>query len=635
MPNAKWEISDNHLVLTCPDGAQVVPSAKDVYEALGTSPVSVQGVTCQNPSKELAGVIRFSQLGSPLQIELSATDEGKIIFQLFTQRRGEIVPVYLQNGIVIDQCVTGNVWFYLNSNVAEIQEAIDDCQIKQNGEISLRQYVKLVEQDMLRKLYAINNRVDIEKLQNPNKPSAEIPSTLLAKLYPYQETGYKWIRYMLEDSKGCLLGDEMGLGKTMQVITEILALKAENKVPVLVVTPISLLVNWQRECAKFAPSLKTYIHHGTNRISFYKDLLNYDVIIAPYTAVVSDIYMLNMVEWQLVVLDEAQNIKSPYSARTKACKALNRDRSLAVTGTPFENHVTDIWSLLDFTQPKLLGSLQSYTENFTDDVQGGMLIEPILSPLMIRRLVADVAKDLPDKVVSTQPLEMSEYEAQHYTEYVEQLQQEYDADSINIGAIQQLRVFCTHPFASVENEKNQDPAQFSVKYQRLCEIVDEIVAAKEKVIVFCSFKKMFTIFCEDIPNRFNIPIWTINGETPIDDRQNIVDTFNDFNSPAMLVLNPKAAGAGLNITGANHVIHYTLEWNPALEDQASARAYRRGQQKTVFVYRLYYVDTVEQVVNERIERKRDISEVAIVGNDGVSQDRADIIRAIQLIPSHK
>ena len=632
MKKTKWEILNNHLVLSCSDGTKITPSAKEVYEALNSSQATIQGVVCQNPSEELAGVVRFSQLGSPLYIELYTTDEGKIIFQLVAQRRGVSVPVFLTNGTIVDQCVSGNVWFYLNSNVEEIQEAIDDCHILQNGEISLRQYIKLVEQDVLRKLHAIDNKVDIGKLQNQDKSSSDVPASLRAKLYPYQETGYKWIRYMLEDSKGCLLGDEMGLGKTMQVIAEILALKDENKVPALVVAPVSLLANWQRECAKFAPSLKTYIHHGASRISFYKELLNFDVVIAPYTAIVSDIFMLNMVEWQLVALDEAQNIKSPYSARTKACKSLNRSRSLAITGTPFENHVTDIWSLLDFVQPKLLGSLQSYTENFSDDIIGGQMIEPILSPLMIRRLVVDVAKDLPEKVVSTQPLEMSDYESQYYVEFVQQLQQEYDVDTINMGAIQQLRVFCTHPFASVENNTNQDPAQFSVKYQRLCEILEEIVAAKEKVIVFCSFKRMFAIFSKDITNRFNIPVLEINGDTPIDNRQNIVDTFNEYNGPTMLVLNPKAAGAGLNITGANHVIHYTLEWNPALEDQASARAYRRGQQKTVFIYRLYYLNTVEQVVNERIERKRDISEVAIVGNDGISQDRADILRAIQLIP---
>lgn len=633
--DAKWKIVDHHLALESTDKFIIHPSASEIYDVLGAPQGSVRDIVCDNPSIELAGSLRFSQIGAPLQIQLSTTNEGAIIFQLFAQRRGDIVPVELIDGIIIDQCVSNDVWFYLNGNVEEIREVVQECGIKQNGEISIRQYVKLVEHDVLYKLHAISNSVDVEKLRNLKKPDDTIPPTLNAQLYPYQETGYKWIRYMLEDSNGCLLGDEMGLGKTMQVITEILALKAENKVPVLVVAPISLLVNWQRECAKFAPSLKTYIHHGANRISYYQEFLKYDVVIAPYTAVVSDIYMLNMVEWQLVVLDEAQNIKSPYSARTKACKALKRCRSLAVTGTPFENHVTDIWSLLDYTQPGLLGSLQNYKDNFTDDVQGGQLIEPILSPLMIRRLVADVAKDLPEKVVSTQPLEMSDYEAQKYTEYVEQLQQEYDADTINIGAIQQLRVFCTHPFASTEIDLYQDPAQFSVKYQRLCEIVGEIIAAKEKVIVFCSFKKMFTIFGDDIPQRFNIPIWSINGDTPIDDRQKIVDVFNEFDGPAMLVLNPKAAGAGLNITGANHVIHYNLEWNPALEDQASARAYRRGQQKTVFVYRLYYIDTVEQVVNERIERKRDISDVAIVGNDGISQDRADIIRAMQLIPNSK
>lgn len=146
---------------------------------------------------------------------------------------------------------------------------------------------------------------------------------------------------------------------------------------------------------------------------------------------------------------------------------------------------------------------------------------------------------------------------------------------------------------------------------------------------------MFEIFEEDIPVRFGIKIWSINGETPIEDRQCIVDKFNHLDEPAMLVLNPRAAGTGLNITGANHVIHYNLEWNPSLEDQSSARAYRRGQEKTVFVYRLYYTDTVEEVVNERIERKRDIASYAIIGNDGKSQDKADILRALELIPSIK
>ena len=313
MKKTKWKILNNHLVLSCLDGTIITPSAKDVYEALNSSQATIQGVVCQNPSEELAGVVRFSQLGSPLYIELYTTDEGKIIFQLLAQRRGVSVPVFLINGAIIDQCVSENVWFYLNSNVEEIQEAINDCHILQNGEISLRQYIKLVEQDVLRKLHVIDNKVDIGKLQNPNKSSSDIPASLRAKLYPYQEIGYKWIRYMLEDSKGCLLGDEMGLGKTMQVIAEILALKNDNKVPALVVAPVSLLANWQRECAKFAPSLKTYIHHGANRISFYKELLNFDVVIAPYTAIVSDIFMLNMVEGSFPVCDNMKMLNTNHS----------------------------------------------------------------------------------------------------------------------------------------------------------------------------------------------------------------------------------------------------------------------------------------------------------------------------------
>ena len=199
--------------------------------------------------------------------------------------------------------------------------------------------------------------------------------------------------------------------------------------------------------------------------------------------------------------------------------------------------------------------------------------------------------------------------------------------------LQQLRIFCTHPYAIEGILNNGDPKEISVKYQRFCEIVDEILSREEKIIVFTSYKKMFDIFKSDIPNRFGIQLWTINGETPVEKRQEIVDRFNKLCGSGMLILNPRAAGTGLNITGANHVIHYNLEWNPALEDQASARAYRRGQKKTVFIYRLYYADTVEQVVNERIERKRNIATSAVIGNDGQCQDREDILRALKLFPN--
>ena len=166
----------------------------------------------------------------------------------------------------------------------------------------------------------------------------------------------------------------------------------------------------------------------------------------------------------------------------------------------------------------------------------------------------------------------------------------------------------------------------------MCEILEEISSRHEKTILFTSYQKMFDILMEDIPQRFGIPVWKINGSTPIDERQTIVDTFNNYQGSALLALNPRAAGTGLNITAANHVIHYNLEWNPALEDQASARAYRRGQEKTVFVYRLYYENTVEQIVNERIERKRKMATSAIVGTDGKMENREDVLAAIAMSP---
>ena len=440
---------------------------------------------------------------------------------------------------------------------------------------------------------------------------------------------------MLSESGGCILGDEMGLGKTMQVISVILSHQSQSVMPTLVVAPISLLANWEREISKFAPSLRVKIHHGASRISNYRDFLSFDVVVSSYTTIVSDIHMMNMIEWDLVVLDEAQNIKNPYSQRTKACKALHRKTSIAVSGTPFENHVSDIWSLTDFALPRLLGTLQDYNDAISDDVEGGERIEPILTPLMIRRLVKDVAQDLPEKIVSSQPIQMSEQECTQYKAYLDSIMEDFDENSVNLGMLQKLRIYCTHPFATMEDVMFGDPSEVSIKYQRLCEIVGEIVDSKEKVIVFTSYKKMFDVFKKDIPARYGIKLWCINGETPVEERQSIVDRFNQLTGSAMLVLNPRAAGTGLNITGANHVIHYNLEWNPSLEDQASARAYRRGQTKTVFIYRLYYKDTVEEIVNDRIERKRDIASLAIVGNDGKSQDRKDIIAALKLIPSIK
>ncbi len=631
MMKTRWLIKDNHLALEVDDHV-IHPSAKDIYSALSGD--GIKNIPCLNPKEECPD-LRFSKFGTGITVDLVNGDDGAIRLDIFALRNGTKVPVDIVDGHIIDHCVSDGVWFYLSGNVVDIQDTLVSCGVTSSGQISMRQYLKLVEHDLRSDYRQLNNRVSISALDAPINENEDVPDTLKATLFPYQKTGYLWLKYMLEETQGCILGDEMGLGKTMQVITELLHLKEEGSLPAIVVAPISLLINWKRECAKFAPSLNTFIHHGANRTGNYRDLLGYDVVVTSYTTVVSDLHMLNMINWSMVVLDEAQSIKNPDSARSRACKSIRRTRSLAVSGTPFENHVTDIWSIVDFIQPGLLGTLGRYNEIITDDVAGGERIEPILSPLMIRRLVNDVAKDLPEKVVSAIPLQMSDEEGEQYSKYRDELLSEYNAENITLGMLQMLRIYCTHPYAALKTPYVGNPADVSIKYQRFCEIIEEIVSRNEKVIVFTSYKMMFDIFKNDIPSRFGIPLWSINGETPVEERQAIVDTFNANDGAAMLALNPRAAGTGLNITGANHVIHYNLEWNPSLEDQSTARAYRRGQQKTVFVYRLYYEGTIEEVVNDRIERKRDIAATAIIGTDGTNQDREDIIKALNMVPSFK
>lgn len=632
--DAVWRIVNNHLALEC--GKQILhPNAEEVYAFLNKQDLNcAQGVSCNSPAEDLRA-LRFSRIGCPVLMLLENSGTNSVSMKIVSSRRNTQVSVDIVDGTIIDHCVNENVWYYLSDGITELQELLDKTGIKNSGVITIKHYLKIVEYSTLTHTHFIHNNVDSSIFKRPVDETENVPSTLKATLFPYQKTGYLWLKYMLQESQGCVLGDEMGLGKTMQVIAVMLYLKQLRKTPILVVAPISLLANWKRECQKFAPSLFVGVHHGPTRTGNFRELLQYDVVITSYTTVVSDIHLLNMINWELVALDEAQNIKNPYSARTKSCKNLSRIRSLAVSGTPFENHVTDIWSLVDFAIPNILGSLDKYKEEISDDVIGGEKIEPILSPLMIRRLVNEVAKDLPEKVVTTQPIQMSDEECNQYTQYLNQIKDSADSENINLGMLQKLRIYCTHPLAIEESDIWFDPCESSIKYQRFCEILTEIVERNEKVIVFTSYKKMFDIFKKDISSRFGIKVWSINGETPIEERQNIVDTFNKSEASAALILNPRAAGTGLNITGANHVIHYNLEWNPSLEDQSSARSYRRGQQKTVFIYRLYYEGTVEEIINERIERKRSIASSAIIGNTGTNQDRDDIIKVLELLPTIK
>lgn len=625
----KWVISGTHLEIEYA-GNRFRPDARFIYAMLKSQDEYIQfsGISVPNLMSAITN-FSYSRFGSQIKCRFYS-DNGAILCKIFVERNGIEIEVDFIDGVIIDHCFYNNEWFFVSGDIKELQTSLTSAGITTAGQVRISEYLKVIKDNIFAEFTYIENRVDIESIKNAAVSQA-VPANLNATLFKYQEHGYKWMSYMLSESQGCLLGDEMGLGKTLQVIAVILDMVECGKGPVLVVAPVSLLANWVSESEKFAPSLRTLVHHGPNRTGSSKVFFEYDVVITAYSTACSDISLLNMLTWELVVLDEAQNIKNPDSKRGKFIKKISRNAGIAISGTPFENHITDVWSLMDFVFPGIFGTIEQFSSRIPDSIDGGQMIEPVVSPLMLRRLVKDVAKDLPEKIIIPQPLAMSEQEIRVYNELRQVASDTLSNDGISIMTIQRLRMFCTHPDVA-SGTSISDPYLTSIKYQRLTELVEEIITQGEKVLIFTSFTKMIDILVADLAARFLVKTMSIYGETPIVDRQHIVNQFNDYPRPAILVLNPRAAGVGLNITGANHVIHYNLEWNPAVEDQASARAFRRGQKKTVFVYRLFYEKTVEEIINERLSRKRDIASTAIIGTDGTAQDRQDIINALNLIP---
>ncbi|MEY8524877.1 DEAD/DEAH box helicase [Lachnospiraceae bacterium 38-10] len=577
--------------------------------------------------------IRFARIGGKIVLRTDFDEISKnIVLKVFALKGTGSTNIEYKEGNLPDSIVMENVWYNLLSNHADVAELLKKAGIREDGKIALGQYIRLRK---LLKSYSGVELKDYARTVLSNHPvkgeSEKMPDGLNAVLYPYQQTGYHWMKFITDEKIGCILGDEMGLGKTLQIIALITDRRDMAKTPALVVAPVSLLENWRREFKKFTPDLNVFVHHGVKRTGLYSDLLSHDVVIISYSTASSDQSILRMVNWDLLVVDEAQNIKNPSAQRTKSIKRIPRDVAVAVTGTPFENHMSDLWSIMDFVAPGCLGTLSEFEEAYPDDMVGAELLEPVLTPLMIRRRVAEVAQDLPQRVDILQTLQMSQKEINMYEEERQKIISNFDGKNASLPMIQKLRMFCTHPLLLSEEEKT-DPITDSSKYRRLCELMEEIISLKEKMILFTSYNKMFEILREDIPLRFGIRVLEINGSTPQNERQHVIDDFSHIAGSSLLVLNPRAAGAGLNITAASRVIHYNPEWNPALEDQASARAYRRGQTKTVFVYRLYYKSTVEEIISERIDRKREMFEAAIIGVDGNSENSKDILKALQISP---
>lgn len=624
-----WKIENQRLTYSH-NGHNYFPVADEIFQLENAKKGLPENIP--SPSEELG--IRFARIGGQIVIRIIFNSNSQALELQIAARKGMTdYDVLCWEETLPDYIIIDSSCYNLLSNYEDSQQILKETDVKRNGPISLKQYIQ-IRQLQVKYIGIILDDQAENALNNHSacEIQTSLPFSLKANLYPYQLQGYRWMSFISAEGCGCILGDEMGLGKTLQVIALIAKRKEQGKGPALVVAPVSLLENWKREFEKFTIGFNILIHHGAGRTGLYTGLEPYDAIIISYGTAVSDQSLLRMIAWDLLVVDEAQNIKNPGAIRTKSIKRIPCSAAIAVTGTPFENHVSDLWSLMDFIAPGSFGRLTDFERDFSDDVNGAAKLEPFLSPMMLRRKVADVAQDLPERIDIPQVLLLSTEEANRYEKERENLLNAFDGKNATLPMLQRLRMYCTHPYLLETPSKQEDPAEISSKYQRLCEIMEEISELGEKAILFTSYNKMFEILQQDIPARLGIRVFCINGSTLPAERQPIIDRFSAIEGSALLVLNPRAAGAGLNITAASRVIHYNLEWNPALEDQASARAYRRGQTKTVFVYRLFYKDTVEEIINERIEKKRDMFSAAVVGTDGVSGNTDDILRALMKSP---
>lgn len=482
-------------------------------------------------------------------------------------------------------------------------------------------------------------RVQATELPAPNK----IPG-LCAELYAYQATGVAWMHDTLSHTGGLILADEMGLGKTIQIISLLLLDPPSEKSPALIICPTSLISNWRREIFKFAPELSVLIHRGAQRAGIYRDLQVAQVVITTYDTAVNDISIFSAFEWGWLICDEAQAIKNPASARRIELSTIPRHRCIPMTGTPVENTLLDLWSLADFAIPGLLGSQFEFEAQFPDAAESAHELREISEPVILRRRVEDVASDLPERIDVDLPIELGNDLAVDYERVRAVTMDKYPVAGALV-ATGQLQMFCAHPWLQANNPSNdpfwEDSATilhgasedlFTPKLERTVALIREAFLNGRKVLVFSVFNR-----CGDLIRDALTPdtgtFWNaINGSTPQEDRQSLVDEFAVHDGPACLVLNPKAAGTGLNITAATVVIHYTQVWNPALEAQASARAHRRGQTEPVTVYRLYYEDTVEAVMIERSQWKREL------GNEAVpiaTRDATDLKRALAITPGKR
>lgn len=460
------------------------------------------------------------------------------------------------------------------------------------------------------------------------------PELFKGELRPYQLKGLSWLSFLDRFGMGACLADDMGLGKTIQLIA---LLQHERQMmpepsvigPTLLVVPMSVLGNWVRELKRFAPELRVHLQHGINRplgekfLDIVKEL---DVIVTTYALVTRDREMLGKIDWWRITLDEAQHIKNPPTKQTAAIRSLKSRHRVALTGTPVENRLTELWSIMEFCCPGYLGSGTEFRRRFAvpierhRDEEQAIRLRELVRPFILRRLKTDpkVITDLPPLVQMKQNVTPTPEQAKLYDSVVEDMLRKVDSSEgirrrgLVLASLVKLKQVCNHPahyLESVGREAGPITPERSAKTMRMMEMLEEVVASKDRALIFTQYRRMGHLLVSMIRHEFDIDPLFLHGGTPQARRDDLVDRFQSHDPACPLfILSLKAGGIGLNLTAANHVFHFDRWWNPAVENQATDRAFRIGQNRTVTVHKFISTGTLEERVDQMIEQKTELSE---------------------------
>ncbi len=464
------------------------------------------------------------------------------------------------------------------------------------------------------------------------------PAGLVAQLRPYQEYGYSWLTFLRRWGMGACLADDMGVGKTIRRMALLLRekeLAGNLSAPALLIAPTSVVTNWEREIGRFAPGLQTYIHRGADRLkgsSFREVIKDQDVVLTSYPVARLDAESLQSIQWSALILDEAQNIKNPDTKQTQVIRKIEADFRIALTGTPVENRLSELWSIMHFLNPGYLGARKAFRETFAlpieryQDKAALEQLKTLTKPFILRRVKTDpsVISDLPEKVETKVYVTLTEEQATLYEAVVQDVMQEIESEEgvkrrgLVLSMLMQLKQICNHPVQYL-HQSGKSAADVSLdhrsgKLERLGELLEEILADGDRVLIFSQFAEMGAMLAEYLPHAFHVPTQFLHGGTSAKVRDQMVKRFQeDDNAPPVFILSLKAGGTGLNLTRANHVFHFDRWWNPAVEDQATDRAFRIGQKRNVQVHKFVTIGTLEEMIDDMIDSKKGLAQ-AVVGS---------------------